>query len=342
MEPNWLSKLSPPPVEAPQPPGWLTQLGANYQQELANLPAQRGISGYLTSPVQETRPGFSVVAEPPQELAQQHIMDRALSMLGVGMTHYHGSPHQFEKFDLSKIGTGEGAQAYGHGLYFAESPGVAKSYQNILTEDFDPRNSINKIIDRLPEKPTVDDVMFELRKHPSLEKYQNDSGLKKDIIAVKLGQEKGGTVTSEAMAAYRRLDSYLPPKPQGSLYEVDIPDEAISKMLDWDKPLSEQPESVRNAIKQLPGQYRRFFVESNIPGSTPKMGEAYSSLANYINPSDYPAGQKFLSEELNSLGIPGIKYLDATSRTAGEGTRNLVVFDDKLPKILKRNNQTLK
>ena len=46
----------------------------------------------------------------------------------------HGSPHAFTKFLMSKLGTGEGAQAYGHGLYFGEgfdSP-VAKEYQNKL------------------------------------------------------------------------------------------------------------------------------------------------------------------------------------------------------------------
>ena len=40
---------------------------------------------------------------------------------GKGIKAYHGSPHDFDRFDLSKIGTGEGAQAYGHGLYFAEN-----------------------------------------------------------------------------------------------------------------------------------------------------------------------------------------------------------------------------
>ena len=45
---------------------------------------------------------------------------------------YHGSPHEFEKFDSSKIGSGEGAQAYGHGLYFAENEKVAKGYQERL------------------------------------------------------------------------------------------------------------------------------------------------------------------------------------------------------------------
>ncbi len=49
------------------------------------------------------------------------------------ITAYHGSPHDFDRFDLSKIGTGEGAQAYGHGLYFAENEGVAKGYRDTLS-----------------------------------------------------------------------------------------------------------------------------------------------------------------------------------------------------------------
>ena len=50
-----------------------------------------------------------------------------------GIRAYHGSPHDFEKFDLGKIGSGEGAQAYGRGLYFAENEGVARSYRDALT-----------------------------------------------------------------------------------------------------------------------------------------------------------------------------------------------------------------
>src|SRR4030095_5667329 len=45
-----------------------------------------------------------------------------------GIKAYHGSPYDFERFDPSRIGTGEGAQAYGHGLYFAEAEPVAESY----------------------------------------------------------------------------------------------------------------------------------------------------------------------------------------------------------------------
>ena len=53
-----------------------------------------------------------------------------------GIRAYHGSPYDFDKFDLSKIGTGEGAQAYGKDLYFAENPATAKVYKDSLTPDF--------------------------------------------------------------------------------------------------------------------------------------------------------------------------------------------------------------
>ena len=46
---------------------------------------------------------------------------------------WHGSPHRFDKFTTDAIGTGEGAQVYGHGLYFAEKKEVANYYREQLT-----------------------------------------------------------------------------------------------------------------------------------------------------------------------------------------------------------------
>ncbi|NIT13996.1 MAG: hypothetical protein GTN99_07085 [Candidatus Dadabacteria bacterium] len=40
------------------------------------------------------------------------------------------------------------------------------------------------------------------------------------------------------------------------------------------------------------------------------------------------------SEALRELGVPGIKYYDAGSRAAGEGTRNFVIFDENLIDIV--------
>jgi hypothetical protein len=52
-----------------------------------------------------------------------------------GFKAYHGTPYRFEEFDLEKIGTGEGAQAYGYGLYFAGEPDVARGYRQTLARD---------------------------------------------------------------------------------------------------------------------------------------------------------------------------------------------------------------
>jgi hypothetical protein len=52
--------------------------------------------------------------------------------LGGMVKAYHGTPHRFDKFDAAHIGSGEGAQAYGHGLYFAENPKIAGHYRDKL------------------------------------------------------------------------------------------------------------------------------------------------------------------------------------------------------------------
>ena len=47
---------------------------------------------------------------------------------------WHGSPHDFDEFDLGAIGTGEGNQAHGWGLYFAKDKKVSKLYKEVLSE----------------------------------------------------------------------------------------------------------------------------------------------------------------------------------------------------------------
>ena len=52
----------------------------------------------------------------------------------VGLTVFHGSPAKFQKFDPTKIGSGEGAQSYGYGHYVAESPKTAESFAAAIRE----------------------------------------------------------------------------------------------------------------------------------------------------------------------------------------------------------------
>ena len=47
---------------------------------------------------------------------------------------WHGSPYDFDEFDLGAIGTGEGNQVHGWGLYFAKDKKVSKQYKDVLSK----------------------------------------------------------------------------------------------------------------------------------------------------------------------------------------------------------------
>ena len=107
--------------------------------------------GIAAQPIEPTTPGMWSDEDEARRIATENAAvdwapATALNMMrtgtqmtpegavGTGGTNvpiraYHGSPHDFERFDTSKIGTGEGAQSYGHGLYFAENPANGESVQ---------------------------------------------------------------------------------------------------------------------------------------------------------------------------------------------------------------------
>ena len=242
----------------------------------------------------------------------------------IGKTVWHGSPHSFDKFDLSKIGTGEGAQAYGHGLYLAEARPTAEGYRESLAG----------------KKMTDEEIDGMIR-------YAEANARKATDEKVKQGY-------TNAAEEYRQIKANE--GQPGSLYKVDLPDEQIAKMLDWDKPLSEQPESVRNALGEFASsiakqsnEQRMLLNQQNPERLThPVIGKlaqkesfaedvAGNKLHEYL--ARELGGSEKVSEYLRQQGIPGIQYLDQASRGAGEGTRNYVVFSDEIPQILERNNQ---
>ncbi len=261
-----------------------------------------------------------------KEKAVQMAMDvlQTTPMGVMGKIVYHGSPHKFDKFDMSKIGTGEGAQAYGHGLYMAESPGVAKSYAAMA----DQSGRLNEEGTKLASK-IYDDEVIKLAKDINYWGGSFDGMSLKDRIK----WIDGENVVDYGSIAERFKDSH---GLKQNLYKVDIPDESIPRMLDWDKPLSEQTQEVQAALKANPNyeQYWLPHLENrfNSIGENPSVAD----LHNYLK-DDYMPDE--IAELFKGQGIPGIRYLDGGSRTAGEGTSNFVLFDDRLPRILERNGQ---
>ena len=130
-----------------------------------------------------------------------------------------------------------------------------------------------------------------------------------------------------------------------SLYKVDLPDEHIAKMLDWDKPLSQQAPEVQAALAATKNKQLRAVVDyASSPYSTPglegevkTMGEAIKLLGMNASPAK---GSAMLAKQ----GIPGIRYLDGGSRGTGAGTSNFVVFpgNESLLSILERNGQPIR
>lgn len=93
----------------------------DYKQLLGGYPnAEKFITGLKDAAVRSV-PTTEQMRDP------NFIIDTA--GLGGAIKAYHGTPHLFDRFDMSKIGTGEGAQAYGHGLYLAQDPSIAESYR---------------------------------------------------------------------------------------------------------------------------------------------------------------------------------------------------------------------
>ena len=153
------------------------------------------------------------------------------------VTAWHGSPHKFDKFDLSKIGTGEGAQAYGHGSYLAETREVAKGYA-VKLSNVDSSGYANA----------------QLNAQNLLQRFGNDKDWAKEVVKDQLNAiDKADPNFSRLTATLDVLDGKAPKQlgSTGYLYKTDIPDEAVARFLDWDKPLSEQAPEVQAALGDL-------------------------------------------------------------------------------------------
>jgi hypothetical protein len=247
-----------------------------------------------------------------------------------GAIVWHGSPHKFDRFDASKIGTGEGAQAYGHGLYFAESPNVAKQYADELSSKIDvngrPLFQSNKIVGSTGNSDLDDYLVSNLGNIPAARR-----NLLSDIRYVRPENREAAKEMQKTLADLRKAN--VSTTNTGNIYKVDLPDEAIARMLDWDKPLSQQPNVIKTLQKEYAPSYIAQFMDR--PGS-----DLYKAISGGNGVEDLRASG---AAELAKQGIPGIRYLDQGSRGAGAGTSNFVVFpgEERLLRILERNNQPL-
>ena len=373
---------------------------AGYPGDIAYMldTAGRAITGQHTQPAAQDFPGTTdyIAAKagypiPPSLSGQLGAAVGGILTPGPGdlakfapvlsaIPFWHGSPHKYDAVDLSKIGTGEGAQAYGWGYYGADNPDVAKQYQEAL-QTYDTTINGEPLTPKMPE--------FSAAMSIAAQGY--DKALKDAQAALDSGfiDPVAGAKTVDSIKALK--GAKIESAPSGQMYrgEYRWPDPAKESatpltgedLLQWDRPLSEQPESVRRAVSELgivggdmeipaggldmsgggrildnrdgkvkPGSVAPYVLVSG----DAKFDISEKDLQRMLGGSDDPTGEQIYtrltaklgdqnaaSKALGALGAPGIRYLDGMSRDGGKGTYNYVMFDDKGIKLLERNGSPI-
>ena len=270
------------------------------------------------------------------------------------MVGWHGTPHKVDRFSNEKIGTGEGAQAFGWGLYFAGKREVAEYYQKTLGK-------------------TDTYYLLDGRKVPYSVLHGNDVDTAAAQLMIRRGNDKTAAleeldgliaVAQKQLArnntdtARERLQQWTNVRDvvakltapverrtdtSGNLYKVDIPED--SELLLWDAPLSEQPRGVREKLESFGLNLDQLAQDMFDGAATDLTGaQIYEAVAAKVAPTQDGSGtDRAASEALKAAGIPGHKYLDGGSRNpAGsparnDGTYNYVIYDDSRVTILEEN-----
>jgi hypothetical protein len=264
------------------------------------------------------------------DAARQASMNLLLSTSapgGKGFTAYHGSPHDFPptprnplgEFDPTKIGTGEGAQAYGVGAaYLAEREGIAKGYRDALT-----KKQSGVMVDGTPAEQAslspgaVQIAQMHLDGTATMDvlRARNEAALAKAQAGLSSNpnsqlHQMNADAAQRTLAALDELKGKqvsFQPNP-GHMYEVQVKADP-EHFLHWDKPLSEQHPVVQAALSP---ERLKVKVKGSPPDApfypTEKGREIYEMLG-----AGDPAKA---AAALREAGIPGIRYLDASSRGA--------------------------
>lgn len=292
-------------------------------------------------------------------------------------TVWHGSPHKFApternalgEFDISKVGTGEGAQAYGHGVYLAENPAVAKNYQfglgtvtrkhvtlggkkvtpameKTLREDPAYKNVLLQVPGKMsslqfPKK--LDNVIAHNEQHAERFRKFAEERKANPVVASTYSladyerMSKAYAKNANELKAFREKVGLKDPQFNSHLYKVDLPDEHIAKMLDWDKPMKDQSPEVKDMLKKA-GAMDSLLTSDEAAGTVIRRAEAnrYSAADLFSGGTgELPLSPAQISQRFKEAGIPGTRYLDGFSRRR-EGTSNYVVFDPAITRILGR------
>lgn len=220
---------------------------------------------------------------------------------------FHGSPYDFDKFRMDKIGSGEGAQAFGYGLYFSGARGVAEEYRKKLSFIKNSQlGSLYKVDLDVNDEDLLDWDGSNLKDTDDLESGKINSFISKYLLG---------------WQDIKSIDDFE--------YNLKIAEQALAYGSETGFYNLAMDDARQNNLQDVVDYWAGVYVNSAATGEY-----IYSRLIEALG-----TPQKASEYLLNSLSIKGIRYLDGMSRGAGEGTSNYVIFDENLIKVLEKNDQ---
>lgn len=277
---------------------------------------------------------------------------------------WHGSPHDFDTFDLGAIGTGEGNQAHGWGLYFAKKKSVSRNYQKVLSKRLGTTNpKLFKV--EIPDEKTMldEDKYFKEQNKDVINKIVsavNDLEIDKRKALLDYYKEHPSYTTNQE---YKKLLGKIQSIKQDRDYIADALTNNVNKIKEkiareaaaeygynFDELKADNTfEMAKKLIGEINEKLSALEKEKEVEGAKEKIKEdkilesigdtftktPYTGRDVYVALSKAFGGDKGASEFLNSIGVSGITYDGYTDG------RCYVVFDDKAINIIEKYNQSV-
>jgi hypothetical protein len=263
-------------------------------------------------------------------------------LVGLNQEVWHGTPYfgiENEGFSLRAIGTGEGAQAYGWGIYFAGDREISEAYRRKLSPaesvisfpEFDESVTFIETNEGWVSEEDggvlegMEAAAADILEHGDIETVRQNlaEALEDDFDRIQVHRSSNEYDVDDVQEALDLIDrgGIKIETRNGQLYSADIPENDV--LLDYDSPLSEQPEAVKAALAKA-------FAEQDKAETFAEMQEEGARGEDFYNALAEDDGPQAASELLLKHGIPGLRYLDGNSRADGEGNHNFVIWNEDL------------
>jgi hypothetical protein len=253
---------------------------------------------------------------------------------------WHGTPYIFNKFGMKYIGTGEGAQAFGHGIYFTEKKGIAEFYAEKLTDIQRVVEGLRINGNKLNTNNNIEEsiVRYIFAGH-ILKKSKLVKGLKKK-------KENAIDENKEYFSEMLKIANKIDFTSTKQIYEVDIWEDGKEDLISWDNPINNKQKKkiIDGLYDKLPTAQTKI-QNDKLRSQIKSVKDSFklSGRETYLEISDIIGSQKGASEFLNSIGIDGIQYKAEGGKSEAN---NYVVFDENAIDIVSRTayreDQTIK